>query len=101
MTRSGFIAPGGPGEPGERGATADFDAATRRLQDELKTLGRKIQRQHRTGLAAFTRYMTDLDDQLVEGVRKAEDSVSAAMTRRREASQSARPSPGTTGASET
>jgi predicted RNase H-like HicB family nuclease len=100
MTRSGFIAQAVRVSLGERGATADFDAATRRLQDELKTLGRKINDSIGPD-SAFTRYMTDLDDQLVEGVRKAADSVSAAMTRRREASQSARPSQGPAAAPET
>jgi predicted RNase H-like HicB family nuclease len=90
MTRSGFIAQAVRVSLGERGATADFDAATRRLQDELRTLGRKINDSIGPD-SAFSRRMAELDDQVVEGVRKAADSVSAAMTRRREASQAAKP----------
>jgi hypothetical protein len=35
--------------------------------------------------------MIELDDRLYDGVRKAADSVSAAMTRRREAAKPAEP----------
>ena len=93
MTRSGFIAQAVRVSLGERGATADFDAATRRLMEELRTLGRKINESIGPE-SAFSRRMADFDDQVVEGVRKAADSVSAAMARRRGASQSARPTDG-------
>jgi len=87
MTRSGFIAQAVRVSLGERGPANDFDAATRRLQDELATIGRKINDSIGPG-SAFSRRMSELDDQVYEGVRKAADSVSAAMTRRREAGKS-------------
>jgi predicted RNase H-like HicB family nuclease len=87
MTRSGFIAQAVRVSLGERGPANDFDAATRRLQDELMSLGRKINDSIGPG-SAFSRRMAELDDQVYEGVRKAADSVSAAMTRRREANRS-------------
>jgi predicted RNase H-like HicB family nuclease len=88
MTRSGFIAQAVRVSLGERGPASDFDAATRRLQDELMSLGRKINDSIGPG-SAFSRRMTELDEQVYEGVRKAADSVSAAMTRRRDASRTA------------
>jgi predicted RNase H-like HicB family nuclease len=90
MTRSGFIAQAVRVSLGESGGTPDFDAATRRLQDELRTLGRRINDSIGPD-SAFSRRMAELDEQVVEGVRRAADSVSAAMTRRREASKAARP----------
>jgi predicted RNase H-like HicB family nuclease len=86
MTRSGFIAQAVRVSLGERGPATDFDAATRRLQDELATLGRKINDSIGPS-SPFARRMSELDDQVYEGVRKAADSVSAAMTRRREANK--------------
>jgi len=88
MTRSGFIAQAVRVALGERGPANDFDAATRRLQEELANLGRKINDSIGPE-SAFTRRMSELDQQVYEGVRKAADSVSAAMTRRREASKAA------------
>lgn len=84
MTRSGFIAQAVRVSLGERGPANDFDAATHRLQEELRTLGRRINDSIGPG-SPFSRRMAELDDQVYEGVRKAADSVSAAMTRRREA----------------
>jgi predicted RNase H-like HicB family nuclease len=86
MTRSGFIAQAVRVSLGERGPAPDFDTAARGLQDELRTLGRKINDSIGPG-STFARRMTELDDQVYEGVRKAADSVSAAMTRRREANK--------------
>jgi predicted RNase H-like HicB family nuclease len=88
MTRSGFIAQAVRVSLGERGPASDFEGATRRLQDELATLGRKINDSIGPG-SAFSRRMADLDDQVYEGVRKAADSVSAAMSRRRESNRAA------------
>lgn len=88
MTRSGFIAQAVRVSLGERGPANDFDAATRRLQDELRTLGRKINESIGPG-SPFSRQMADLDNQVYDGVRKAADSVSAAMARRREANRAA------------
>jgi len=88
MTRSGFIAQAVRVSLGERGPANDFDAATRRMQEELANLGRKINDSIGPG-SAFSRRMSELDEQVYEGVRKAADSVSAAMARRREASRAA------------
>jgi predicted RNase H-like HicB family nuclease len=84
MTRSGFIAQAVRVSLGERGpAGGDFDAANRRLQEDLSALGRKIN-DSLGPESAFSRRMAELDDRVYEGVRKAADSVSAAMTRRRD-----------------
>jgi|SRR6185312_3348317 len=88
MTRSGFIAQAVRVSLGERGAAPDFDAATRRLQDELRSLVRKVNDSVGPN-SAFGRRMAELDDQIYEGVRNAADSVSAAMARRREANRAA------------
>jgi predicted RNase H-like HicB family nuclease len=88
MTRSGFIAQAVRVSLGERGPANDFDAATRRLQEELAALGRRINDSIGPG-SPFSRRMSELDEQVYEGVRKAADSVSAAMARRREASKAA------------
>jgi predicted RNase H-like HicB family nuclease len=92
MTRSGFIAQAVRVALGERGPANDFDAATRRLQEELASLGRKINDSIGPE-SAFTRRMSELDQQVYEGVRKAADSVSAAMARRRDASKAGGPEP--------
>jgi predicted RNase H-like HicB family nuclease len=84
MTRSGFIAQAVRVSLGERGpGLGEFDAANRRLQDELSALGRKITDSIGPD-SPFSRRMADLDDKVYEGVRRAADSVSAAMARRRE-----------------
>ncbi len=89
MTRSGFIAQSVRASLGEttRGA-GDFDAIGRHLQDELTALGRRINESIGPD-SPFTRRMNEIDGVVAEGVRKAADSVSAAMSRRREASKSA------------
>jgi predicted RNase H-like HicB family nuclease len=88
MTRSGFIAQAVRVSLGERGPAPEFEAATRRLQEELGALGRKINDSIGPG-SAFGRQMADLDNQIYEGVRNAADRVSAAMARRRAANQAA------------
>jgi predicted RNase H-like HicB family nuclease len=88
MTRSGFIAQAVRVSLGERGPAPEFEAATRRLQDELRTLARKVNDSIGPG-STFGRRMAELDDQIYDGVRSAADSVSAAMTRRREARKAA------------
>ncbi len=84
MTRSGFIAQAVRMSLGEqsRGA-AEFDATSRRLQDEWSALGQKINESMGPD-STFARRMAELDDRLLDGVRRAADSVSAAMSRRRE-----------------
>jgi predicted RNase H-like HicB family nuclease len=88
MTRSGYIAQAVRVSLGERGPAPDFDAATRRLQEELRAVGRKINDSLGPN-SAFSRRMTELDEQIHEGVRSAADSVAAAMARRREANRAA------------
>jgi hypothetical protein len=90
MTRSGFIAQAVRVSLGERGPNPNFDAAARRLQDELRSLGRKINDSIGPE-SSFGQRMAGLDDQVYESVRKAADSVSAAMVRRREAGRPAEP----------
>ena len=90
MTRSGFIAQAVRASLGETArAGGDFDAVSRRLQDELNALGRRINDSIGPD-SPFTRRMSELDGAVYDGVRKAADSVSAAMARRRDASKPAR-----------
>ena len=84
MTRSGFIAQAVRVSLGERGAANDFDVTARRLQEELETLGRKLNESIGPG-SAFSRRMAELDDQVSDSVRKVADKVSAAMSRRQQA----------------
>jgi predicted RNase H-like HicB family nuclease len=91
MTRSGFIAQSVRVSLGERPKTgADFDAASRRLLDELAALGERINESLGPN-SAFARHMADFDDMVSDEFRKAADSVSAAMSRRREARKAASP----------
>ena len=90
MTRSGFIAQAVRASLGETArAGGDFDAVSRRLQDELSALGRRINDSIGPD-SPFTRRMSELDGAVYDGVRKAADSVSAAMARRRDDSKPAR-----------
>jgi predicted RNase H-like HicB family nuclease len=83
MTRSGFIAQAVRVSLGEKPAAApDFDAVGRRLQDELTAFGRKLN-DALGPESAFSRRMAEFDDQIYDGVRRAADSVSAAMAKRR------------------
>lgn len=93
-TRSGFIAQAVRASIGETYRdTGDVDAVGRRLQDELTALGRRIN-DSLGPESPFSRRMNELDGMLYDGVRRAADSVSAAMARRRDA---VRPSEGATG----
>ena len=69
---------------GEAFAAREFDAAARRLQEEVSTLGRRISEALGPN-SAFSRSLAEVDGRVTETVRKAADSVSAAMTRRKEA----------------
>jgi predicted RNase H-like HicB family nuclease len=85
MTRSGFIAQSVRMNLGEQ-PRHDFEGAGRKLQDDFTTLARKINDAIGPD-SAFEKRMADLDDRVYNGVRRAADSVSAAMSRRREASR--------------
>jgi predicted RNase H-like HicB family nuclease len=84
-SRSGFIAQAVRASLGDKThAGPDFEAAAKRLQDELAVMGRKITDSLGPN-SAFHRSMAEFDDRVSETVRKAADSVSAAMARRKEA----------------
>ena len=86
MSRSGFIAQSVRVSLGERNpGYADFEATARRLQDEFGALGRRIT-ESLGPESAFTRRVNALDDSVFDGVRRAAESVSAAMSRRRRTS---------------
>ena len=93
MSRSGYIAAAARSALGERPfrtGAADVDAVARKVQDEWAALSRKITE----GLgadSAFSRNLADLDNRVTETIRKAADSVSAAMARRHEAEAAPRP----------
>jgi predicted RNase H-like HicB family nuclease len=87
MTRSGFIAQAVRTSLGESSrGPGDFDAMGRRLQAELSALGRRINDSLGPD-STFSRRMMDFDDVVYDGVRKAADSVSAAVSRRKEAAR--------------
>lgn len=86
MTRSGFIAQAVRASLGESHRGGEFDEVGRRIQDELTALGRRINESMGPD-SPFTRRMNEIDGVVYEGVRKAADSVSAAMARRREAAK--------------
>ncbi|MDP3175925.1 MAG: type II toxin-antitoxin system HicB family antitoxin [Phenylobacterium sp.] len=87
MTRSGFIAQSVRMSLGEQPRN-DFEGVGRKLQDEFSHLARKINDAIGPN-SAFEKRMADLDDRVYDGVRRAADSVSAAMSRRREAAKEA------------
>lgn len=83
MTRSGFIAHAVRTSLGERaGVTPELEDMGRRIQDELGVLGRRLN-ESLGPESTFGRRMVELDDYVFDGVRKAADSVSAAMARRK------------------
>jgi len=94
MTRSGFIAQSVRMNLGEQ-PRSDFEGAGRRLQDDFTALARKINDAIGPN-SAFERRMADIDDRFYDGVRRAADSVSAAMARRREARAGGAPDPSAT-----
>jgi len=88
MTRSGFIAQAVRMSLGEQARNGgEFDAMSRRIQDELAALGRRINDSIGPD-SAFSRRMSEIDDRVLDGVRRAADNVSAAVARRREAQRS-------------
>jgi predicted RNase H-like HicB family nuclease len=87
MTRSGFIAQSVRMSLGEQPRN-EFEGAGRKLQDDFTTLARKINDAIGPG-STFEKRMAEVDDRFYDGVRRAADSVSAAMSRRREAARPA------------
>jgi predicted RNase H-like HicB family nuclease len=82
MTRSGFIAQSVRVSLGESVRVGDdLGANGRRFQDELSTLGKRINDSIGPD-SPFARRMNELDERVFDGVRKAADTVSAAMGRR-------------------
>jgi hypothetical protein len=88
MTRSGFLAQAArvslgeeSSKPGEK-TTFDFEAATRRMQDELSTFGRRINESLGPD-SAFSRGVNDLDHRVYDRIQAAADKVSAAMAKRK------------------
>ena len=89
MTRSGFIAQAVRMSLGEQPrGVGDFGGVARSLQDDFTTLARRINEAIGPN-SPFERRMADLDDRVYDGVRRAADSVSAAMSRRREQTRGA------------
>jgi predicted RNase H-like HicB family nuclease len=91
MTRSGFIAQAARQHLGDStfhsmgGTTgwnkADWEAASRRMQDELTTMGRRLN-DNLGPDSSFARNMAELDDKLSDVIRRTADSVAAAIRRR-------------------
>ncbi|MGZ6049744.1 MAG: hypothetical protein ACXWKN_15215, partial [Phenylobacterium sp.] len=99
MTRSGFIAQSVRMNLGEQPRN-DFEGAGRKLQDELNGLARKIHEAIGPN-SPFEKRLAELDERVYDGIRRAADSVSAAVSRRREASQAGNaPGPREAGATE-
>ena len=89
MTRSGFIAQSVRISLGEQPRN-DFEGAGRKLQDDFTVLARKINDAIGPN-SVFDKRMSDLDERVYDGVRRAADSVSAAMSRRRDAKAAREP----------
>lgn len=89
MTRSGYIAKAVRASLGEGSqAQGDFDAVSRRLQEELNALGRRINDSIGPE-SVFNQRMNELDERFYKGVRKAADNVSAAMARKLDGAKAA------------
>jgi predicted RNase H-like HicB family nuclease len=94
MTRSGFLAQAArvslgeeTSKPGDK-PSFDFEAATRRMQDELAMFGRKINESLGPD-SAFSRGVNDLDHRVYDRIQAAADKVSAAMAKRKQGMGSA------------
>ncbi len=82
MTRSGFIAQSVRASLGDTVRVGDdLGVNAKRFQDELAALGRRINDSIGPE-SAFVRRMNELDERVFDGVRKAADTVAAAMGRR-------------------
>jgi predicted RNase H-like HicB family nuclease len=82
-TRSGFIAQAIRERLGEGRRGADFEGAARRLQEEAAALRRRVQDTLGPD-STMSRSLADLDDRLSDTIRRAADTVSSAMARRRD-----------------
>lgn len=99
-TRSGFIAQAIRERLGEgRRGSVDFEGAARRLQEEAAQLGRRVQETLGPD-SPLSRSLADIDDRLSDTIRKAADTVSSAMARRREGHARTRPAPAEEAAAE-
>jgi predicted RNase H-like HicB family nuclease len=97
MTRSGFIAQSVRASLGDRARVGDdLGANAKRFQEELNTLGRRINDSIGPD-SPFARRMNELDERVFDGVRKAADTVSAAMGRRLDERKGANQSNGQSG----
>ncbi|HEV2362887.1 MAG TPA: type II toxin-antitoxin system HicB family antitoxin [Caulobacteraceae bacterium] len=91
MTRSGFIAAAARAQLGEAAfksgprAQVDFEAAARRLQEELTAFGRRMSDSFGPE-SAFSRNLADWDKRVYDTIQRAADNVSAAMARRKDRS---------------
>ncbi len=89
MTRSGFLAQAARVSLGEEASKPsdkpnfDFEAATRRMQEELSTFGRRINESLGPD-SAFHRGVNDLDHRVFDRIQSAADKVSAAMAKRKQ-----------------
>jgi predicted RNase H-like HicB family nuclease len=96
MTRSAFVAAAARaflGEPDAKGRSApDFEAATRRLQEELAAVGRKLSDSLGPD-SAFSRHMAELDVKIYDTIQRTADNVSAAMARRKQTAGPSRADP--------
>jgi predicted RNase H-like HicB family nuclease len=82
MTRSGFIAQSVRVSLGETARSGEYLGSNGRgIQDELNALGRRINDSMGPD-SPFARRMNELDERVFDGVRRAADTVSAAMGRR-------------------
>ncbi len=96
MTRSGFLAQSARVALGEEAAKTgeranfDFEAATRRMQDELSSFGRKINESLGPD-SAFSKGVADLDHRVYDRIQAAADKVSAAMAKRKTSAETRAP----------
>lgn len=102
MSRSGFIAMAARAALGERTSplgAAEFEATAQRLQAEWTSLSQKLSESLGPN-SAFQRNLSDLDGRLSDSIRRAADSVSAAMAKRRDAEAAAAARTGSAAASD-
>ncbi len=87
MSRSGFIAAAARKALGDKTGHAglvDLDAVARQLQSEWSQVSRKIT-DNLGPESAFNRHMAEFDGRVTDTIRKAAESLAAALARRKEA----------------